>query len=143
MAYDKIVDSSALDANLTSVAEAIREKAGTTETLVFPEGFVEAVDSIELIGTLYEGNYAVIPKVTSQTLPTKDRHMVEDVEIKEIPYYDTSNNSGGTTVYIADSIDGSEPEDTTPTVSDDGLGNVTIHGIKGYYDGIGNLAVTI
>ena len=38
MAYDKVIDSSALDANLASIAEAIRTKGGTTDQLVFPAG---------------------------------------------------------------------------------------------------------
>ena len=35
------------DASLAAVADAIRAKAGGTEKLVFPAGFVEAVDGIE------------------------------------------------------------------------------------------------
>lgn len=35
------------DTELTSVADAIREKGGTTEPLSFPEGFVSAVESIQ------------------------------------------------------------------------------------------------
>ena len=48
----------------------------------------------------YTGDYSVIPKTDSQVLPTKDRFLMEDVEIVAIPYFDVSNNSGGTTVYI-------------------------------------------
>ena len=33
--------------SLTAVAEAIREKAGTSEALEFPAGFVEAINDIE------------------------------------------------------------------------------------------------
>lgn len=51
--------------------------------------------------TLYEGDYEVTPKVREQTLPTADRLLLEDVRIKEIPYFDVSNSSGGSTVYIA------------------------------------------
>lgn len=46
MAYDKIVDSAKLDADLTMVADAIRARAGTTEPLAFPEGMKEAVEGI-------------------------------------------------------------------------------------------------
>lgn len=46
MAYDKVIDSSALDANLTSVANAIRSKAGTSGNLAFPTGFVDAISAI-------------------------------------------------------------------------------------------------
>lgn len=46
MAVDKLVDSTQLDANLTSVANAIRTKGGTSAELAFPQGFVDAVDAI-------------------------------------------------------------------------------------------------
>lgn len=46
MAYDKKVDSSALNANLTAVANAIREKAGSTGSLSFPDGFISAIADI-------------------------------------------------------------------------------------------------
>ena len=47
MAYDKVIDSSALNANLTSVANAIRSKGGTSASLAFPSGFVDAISKIE------------------------------------------------------------------------------------------------
>ena len=46
MAFDKVVDSAALDAGMKSVADAIRAKAGITNQLVWPEGFKTAVDGI-------------------------------------------------------------------------------------------------
>lgn len=46
MAVDKLVDSNQLDADLTSVANAIRAKGGTSDPLAFPVGFVSAVNSI-------------------------------------------------------------------------------------------------
>ena len=48
---------------------------------------------------IYQGNYTVTPKVTSQKLQTKDKLMKDDVVVLEIPYYETSNISGKT-VYI-------------------------------------------
>lgn len=50
MAVDKLVDSTQLDADLTSVANAIRTKGGTSASLAFPAGFVSAVESIETGG---------------------------------------------------------------------------------------------
>ena len=50
MAVDKLVDSSQLDADLTSVANAIRTKGGTSASLAFPAGFVDAIDAIETGG---------------------------------------------------------------------------------------------
>ena len=46
MAVDKLVDSTQLDADLTSIANAIRTKGGTSAQLAFPAGFVSAVEAI-------------------------------------------------------------------------------------------------
>lgn len=46
MAVDKLVDSSQLDTDLTSVANAIRTKGGTSASLAFPAGFVSAIEAI-------------------------------------------------------------------------------------------------
>ena len=47
MAYDKAVDSAVLDAGLTSVADAIRAKVGTSAQLNFPDGFTATVKAIQ------------------------------------------------------------------------------------------------
>ena len=52
----------------------------------------------------YEGEYEVTPKVTEQTLPTAQKLLEENVHIKEIPYFEVSNNSGGNTVYIGSEV---------------------------------------
>ena len=46
MAVDKLVDSVQLDADLTSVADAIRAKTGGTAKLAFPADFVNEIGSI-------------------------------------------------------------------------------------------------
>ena len=46
MANYKMVNTDQLDADLSAVADAIRERAGATETMVFPNGFVSAVEGI-------------------------------------------------------------------------------------------------
>lgn len=50
MSVDKLVDSTQLDADLTSVANAIRTKGGTSSPLVFPAGFVSAIQAIPTSG---------------------------------------------------------------------------------------------
>ena len=50
MAFDKVVDSVALDAGMKSVADAIRAKAGTTDLLAWPDGFKAAVEGIQTGG---------------------------------------------------------------------------------------------
>lgn len=46
MAVDKLVDSTQLNADLTSVANAIRTKGGTSAQMAFPNGFVSAIRDI-------------------------------------------------------------------------------------------------
>lgn len=52
MAYDKIVDGVQLDTNLTSIANAIRGKNGTSEQIHFPDGFVTAIKALENGGAI-------------------------------------------------------------------------------------------
>ena len=58
----------------------------------------------EYINDLYEGDYTITPKVEAQTMFTKDKVMTDDVTIKEIPIYRTSNTSGGNTVFIGKEV---------------------------------------
>lgn len=46
MSVDKLVDSTQLDADLTSVANAIRTKGGTSASLAFPADFLTAIAAI-------------------------------------------------------------------------------------------------
>lgn len=46
MADYRLVDATQLDRDLTTVADAIREKAGTNEPLAFPDGMAQAVANI-------------------------------------------------------------------------------------------------
>lgn len=50
MAVDKLVDSTQLNTDLTAVADAIRTKGGTSASLAFPTGFVDAIEAIETGG---------------------------------------------------------------------------------------------
>ena len=46
MALDKVVDSAALDADLTAIADAIRGKTGGADALAFPDGMISAIAGI-------------------------------------------------------------------------------------------------
>lgn len=70
MAVDKLVDSTLLDANLTSVANAIRAKGGASGSLAFPAGFVSAVQAIPTGST---------PTGTKQINITQNGTTTEDV----------------------------------------------------------------
>lgn len=53
---------------------------------------------------VYAGEYEITPTVDGRTLQTAQQLMQEDVTINPIPYYEVSNTSGGTTVYIGKEI---------------------------------------
>lgn len=53
---------------------------------------------------VYEGEYEVTPKVTEQTLQTAQKILEEDMHVKQIPYFEVSNNSGGNTVFIGSEV---------------------------------------
>lgn len=63
MAVDKLVDSSQLDSDLTSVANAIRAKSGGSSPLAFPAGFVSEIGNISGGGGLPAG-LAVLEDIT-------------------------------------------------------------------------------
>ena len=55
-------------------------------------------------GDPYLGEYVVTPKVDEQIMETKDKVLTEDIKIKNIPFFDVSNESGGSTVFIGGKI---------------------------------------
>lgn len=63
MSVDKLVDSTQLDADLTSVANAIRTKGGTSASLAFPADFVSAIAAIPSGGSglKYDAGTFTIP----------------------------------------------------------------------------------
>ena len=67
MALDKVVDSAALDAGMTAVADVIRAKAGTTEPLAWPDGFAAAISGIET-----GGGGGVNPTATAKAVNFRD-----------------------------------------------------------------------
>lgn len=54
MSYRKVNDNS-----LASVADAIRSKGGTSDALVFPDGFVSAISAIQTGGGAVSSGYSV------------------------------------------------------------------------------------
>lgn len=52
-------------------------------------------------GEEYKGAYEVTPQVEAQTMPTKNKLLIEDITVKGIEIHRVKNSSGGTTVYIA------------------------------------------
>lgn len=67
----------------------------------------------------YDGKYSVTPTPDEQTLKTKEKKMRDDLIVTAIPVFDVSNNSGGTTFYIASN-------GTTPILGEAVLGSTVI-----------------
>ena len=50
---------------------------------------------------IYDGDYDVVPLAFQETiLSTRNKKLIDDILVQEIPYYETSNLSGGNTVFI-------------------------------------------
>jgi len=66
----------------------------------------ESIQEVHVAGRgAYDGPYSVTPTVDEQKLETAQKIMLDDVTVKAIPYYTVSNVSGGTTIYIADTLE--------------------------------------
>ena len=57
-----------------------------------------------LDGEPYNGSYNVTPKIYEQKLATKNKTMHDNVIVKSIPYYETSNLSNGKTIIIGGNL---------------------------------------
>lgn len=76
---------------------ALSVKDGESVSLVMKETVTVIHDRLPD----WDGPYEVTPTASEQVLATAQRTMREDVTIHEIPYHQTSNDSGGYTVSIA------------------------------------------
>lgn len=96
-------------------ADAATDKAnqamGAVSSLPSQEDYNDLVARIEelesnpgISAETYSGAYTVTPSSSEQTLETASKLMEDDVTVKEIPYYDVSNTSGGSTVYIGTEV---------------------------------------
>lgn len=49
---------------------------------------------------IYTGDYTVTPTDIEQQIKTKNKFLNKDLIVKKIPFFETSNEEGGNTVYI-------------------------------------------
>ena len=70
-----------------------------TEFSEFQE--ISVIDEIEA----YDGPYVVTPAIDSQVLPTSQKRMTDNMTVKAIPYFQTSNPQMGETVYIGSEVE--------------------------------------
>lgn len=85
MAIDKAVDSTQLNSDLTSVANAIRTKGGTSAQLAFPSGFVSAVNDLpEPVAPTIQ-SLTVTPTTSQQTFNASGVDGYKPVTVNRIP----------------------------------------------------------
>lgn len=83
MALDKVVDSAALDAQLTYIADAIRSKGGTTDRLTLA-GMVDAINAIQTgSGGIQSasGEYSIAEDVVDFNIDISDIGFVPDLVV--------------------------------------------------------------
>lgn len=85
MANYKLVDADQLDADLKTVADAIREKGGTTDELVFPDGMATAVSEIQS-----GGDSGVVTQFVEGTMPEVIDENATKIRAYGIAYSETS-----------------------------------------------------
>ena len=86
----KVVDASQLDADLTSVASAIRTKGQTSASLTFPQGFVDAVGNISASSVLDD-----LLEIVSYVAPAENTVTIDfPWDAKEGAYIVVSNPPG-------------------------------------------------
>lgn len=86
---------------ITGVISARKSLRGTIKAhgaLVGTVALPKIVDNSG--GAVYEGEYIITPETSAQTLPTAHKRMQDDLTVLAIPYYETTNETGGNTVYI-------------------------------------------
>lgn len=74
------------------------ESDGTLSGSIVSEGILRGSLSMPVGYEDYTGPYAVTPKIVSQSLSTADKHLLHDVTIDPIPYYEVSNQNGKTVI---------------------------------------------
>lgn len=79
----------------------VTEAKWTASIVQLPVTNVEARSGAPSSAETYKGSYVVIPTAEGLTMSTRSKRMESDVDVRPIPYYETSNESGGMTVSIA------------------------------------------
>lgn len=99
MAIDKAIDSTQLDTDLTSVANAIRTKGGTSAQLAFPAGFVSAIDAIPTGGTftgddLYDMWQSTDKLVITRTFQVSGGYLFSSFKTKTLCLMEATGSNG-------------------------------------------------
>lgn len=151
------------DSDLTLVADAIRSKGKTTESLVFPNEFVNAIAAISTGGTYNLQSKTITPSTFTQTiLPDTNYDALSSVTVESIPsayviptgtksittngIVDVTNYASANVNVPTDSTLSLQSKTATPTEQQqtvspdsgyDGLSQVTVEAISSNYVGSG------
>lgn len=125
MAVDKLVDSAQLDGDLTSVANAIRSKGGTSAQLSFPSGMVSAVDAIP---TKQAVSWNQCPQAVKNFISNVTYDT--DYTYSHVQEYAPTPAVKSNTKPIGKTVDGvtyynEVPNEATPFVSENAAGSLT------------------
>ena len=109
MSADKLVDSTQLDSDLTSVANAIRAKSGGSSQLAFPAGFVSEIQAIPSGGGATADDVATgaFPSgdITLSVLPTRTSAFANYPSIQKVTAtYSSPSGNPGTNLFQESSI---------------------------------------
>jgi len=144
------------DTELASVANAIRTKGGTSTALVYPDGFVSAIQNISTVNN--QAKTSINPSTSSQTItPDSGYTGLSSVQINAMPSGTITNNTtGGSSTgtinrgkqikigagyyaldayYTAQSNSGTVAVSQSGTSSCDGYANVTVPSATPAFDG--------
>lgn len=81
--------------------EIVIDESSSNEEVIVEN---DEVINIGIDAESYKGKYTIIPLAfQEQKLETKNKVLKENVIVKEVPYYETSNKQG-TTIYIGSEV---------------------------------------
>lgn len=80
------------------MSKAIIRSEGILSGSIVSEGILRGSLSMPIGYEDYSGPYTVTLKVESQSLSTADKHLLHDITIEPIPYYEVSNQNGKTII---------------------------------------------
>lgn len=84
--------------NFEKILKYIRYTPQNTNENILTQIIIETFE--ENCEDVYEGEYEIIPSTDEQVLLTANKFMTENIRIGPIPYTETENAAGGTTVTI-------------------------------------------